>query len=43
MNLYYERGKLPQPDLLIDGTKYWSRSTAVKYRGAGSEKASTEL
>jgi hypothetical protein len=31
VNLYYERGKIPQPDLLIGGTKYWSRDTATKY------------
>ncbi len=31
VNLYYERGKIPQPDLLIGGTKYWSRATASRY------------
>ena len=31
VNLYYERGKIPQPDLWIGGTKYWSRNTATKY------------
>ena len=31
VNLYYERGKIPQPDLWIGGTKYWSRDTATKY------------
>ncbi|WP_338472785.1 hypothetical protein R4Z10_08680 [Niallia sp. XMNu-256] len=31
VNLYYERGKIPQPDLLIGGTKYWSRATAFRY------------
>jgi protein involved in sex pheromone biosynthesis len=31
VNLYYERGKIPQPDLWIGGTKYWSRNTATSY------------
>ena len=28
VNIYYERGKIPKPDLRVSGTKYWSRSTA---------------
>lgn len=31
VNLYYERGKIPQPDLRVGGIRYWGRSTAVKY------------
>ena len=23
VNLYYERGKIPQPELWMDGAKYW--------------------
>lgn len=28
---YYDRGKIPEPDLVIGGTKYWRRSTAKQY------------
>lgn len=28
---YYDRGKIPAPDLVIAGTKYWKRSTAYEY------------
>ena len=38
VNLYYERGKIPQPDLLIGGTKYWSRETATRYTEQEKEK-----
>ena len=31
VNLYYERGKIPEPDLRVAGTKYWSKTTASKY------------
>jgi hypothetical protein len=31
VNLYLERGKIPEPDLLVGGTKYWSSSTVIKY------------
>ena len=31
VNLYYERGKIPKPDLWIGGTKYWTRDTATMY------------
>lgn len=28
---YYDRGKIPSPDLVVAGTKYWSSSTAESY------------
>jgi hypothetical protein len=28
---YYDRGKIPAPDLLIAGTKYWRQTTANEY------------
>lgn len=31
LNLYYERGKVPKPDLVIGGVKYWSTHTAKLY------------
>ena len=31
VNIYYERDTIPQPDLWLGGTKYWSRSTAAKF------------
>lgn len=31
VNLYLERGKIPEPDLFVSGTKYWSKSTVNKY------------
>ena len=31
INNYLVRGKLPEPDVEIDGTKYWNRSTAERY------------
>ena len=31
VNLYYERGKIPQPDSWIGGFRYWSRETATMY------------
>ena len=31
LNLYFERGKVPQPDLVIGGVKYWSGKTVQKY------------
>ncbi|MEH6908902.1 hypothetical protein [Neobacillus drentensis] len=31
VNLYYVRGSIPQPDLIVGGTKYWHESTAETY------------
>lgn len=31
LNLYYSRGKIPQPDLIIGGTKYWNKKTVQDY------------
>lgn len=31
LNLYFERGKVPQPDLVVGGIKYWSGETVQKY------------
>lgn len=31
LNLYFERGKVPQPDLVIGGFKYWSGETVRSY------------
>ncbi|KON83487.1 hypothetical protein AF332_27395 [Sporosarcina globispora] len=31
LNLYFERGKVPQPDLVIGGVKYWSKKTVQLY------------
>ena len=31
LNLYFERGKVPQPDLVIGGIKYWSGETVQSY------------
>ena len=31
LNLYFERGKVPQPDLVVGGIKYWSGKTVQKY------------
>jgi hypothetical protein len=28
---YYDRGKIPAPNLVIAGTKYWEQSTAREY------------
>lgn len=28
---YYDRGKIPDPDLIVGNTKYWSKSTAEFY------------
>jgi len=39
IDLYIDRGKLPQPDLIVGGTKYWSHSTAERY----SEKEKNRL
>ncbi|MBT2758004.1 hypothetical protein J7E71_19215 [Mesobacillus foraminis] len=31
LNLYFERGKVPQPDLVVGGVKYWSKKTVRIY------------
>jgi protein involved in sex pheromone biosynthesis len=31
LNLYFERGKVPQPELVIGGVKYWSKKTVQLY------------
>ncbi|WP_061810472.1 hypothetical protein [Rossellomorea vietnamensis] len=31
LNLYFERGKVPQPDLVVGGIKYWSKETVQNY------------
>lgn len=31
LNLYFERGKVPGPDLVVGGVKYWTTETARKY------------
>jgi hypothetical protein len=31
LNLYFERGKVPQPDLVVGGIKYWSKKTVQIY------------
>jgi hypothetical protein len=31
LNLYFERGKVPQPDLVVGGIKYWSKETVQSY------------
>jgi hypothetical protein len=31
INLYFERGKVPQPDLVVGGIKYWSVETVQSY------------
>ena len=31
LNLYFQRGKVPQPDLVIGGVKYWSKKTVQLY------------
>jgi hypothetical protein len=31
LNLYFERGKVPHPDLVVGGVKYWSDETVQKY------------
>ena len=31
LNLYYERGKAPESDLLVGGVKYWSIKTVKSY------------
>jgi hypothetical protein len=31
LNLYFERGKVPQPDLIVGGIKYWSEETVQSY------------
>ncbi|MEK5066843.1 hypothetical protein [Cytobacillus sp. FSL R5-0596] len=31
LNLYFQRGKVPQPDLVIGGVKYWSEKTVQLY------------
>lgn len=31
INLYFERGKVPQPDLVVGGVKYWSDETVQSY------------
>ncbi|MBN8194202.1 hypothetical protein JI667_18895 [Bacillus sp. NTK074B] len=31
LNLYLERGKVPQPDLVVGGIKYWSKETVQNY------------
>jgi hypothetical protein len=41
LNLYYERGKVPEPDLVVGGTKYWSIKTARSF--GEDEKKRTKL
>jgi hypothetical protein len=31
LNLYYDRGKVPEPDLVIGGIKYWSIKTVQSF------------
>lgn len=31
LNLYFQRGKVPQPDLVVGGVKYWAKETAQLY------------
>ncbi len=31
LRVYYVRGKLPKPDLVINGTPYWFEATVIKY------------
>ncbi|QWC25155.1 hypothetical protein KJK41_22060 (plasmid) [Bacillus haikouensis] len=31
LNLYFKRGKVPQPDLVVGGIKYWSKETVQSY------------
>jgi protein involved in sex pheromone biosynthesis len=31
LNLYYDRGKVPNPDLFVGGVKYWSVSTVENF------------
>lgn len=31
LNLYFNRGKVPQPDLVVGGVKYWSKKTVHLY------------
>lgn len=31
LNLYFERGKVPHPDLVVGGVKYWSDETVQTY------------
>lgn len=31
LNLYFERGKVPQPDLVVGGVRYWSKKTVELY------------
>ena len=43
LNLYHERGKVPKPDLVIGGIKYWSIYTAGKYREQEKERSKQKL
>jgi hypothetical protein len=41
LNLYYERGKVPEPDLVVGGTKYWYIKTVRSF--GDDEKKQTKL
>lgn len=32
LNIYYERGLVPKPDLIIGGVKYWTEKTVQHYK-----------
>lgn len=32
LNLYYSRGSVPKPDLIVGGIKYWSKETVQLYK-----------
>lgn len=32
LNLYYDRGLVPKPDLVIGGVKYWAEKTVYSYK-----------
>ena len=31
LNVYYHRGKIPEPDLELGGTTYWSRASVESF------------
>lgn len=43
INLYYERGKVPKPDLVIGGIKYWSIYTAAQYSEQEKERSKKKI
>jgi hypothetical protein len=39
LNVYYKRGKVPEPDVVIGGVRYWSKSSVVLYGEKEKERA----